>query len=184
VGSKLLINEKGEMVGSVSGGCVESAVALDAATVIASGAPILLHYGFTADHAFEVGLPCGGEIDVFVEPGPFDAPDADVASHGSILFTVLDGPEIGRKLLVGPDGVIAGDLPRALGELAPSVRRSGIVRRARFDDRVADDLRRSPRRVGDLCARPERRRASSRLAQSGALRVRRRRRDSRHRPCS
>jgi xanthine dehydrogenase accessory factor len=127
VGSKLLINEKGEMVGSVSGGCVESAVALEAATVIASGTPILLHYGFIADQAFEVGLPCGGEIDVFVEPSPFDALDADVASDGSILFTVLDGPEIGRKLLVGPDGVIAGDLPGALGELAPSVRRSGVL---------------------------------------------------------
>ena len=103
VGSKLLISEKGEVVGSVSGGCVATAVALEAATVIASGAPILLHYGFTADQAFEIGLPCGGEIDVFVEPGPLDALDADVASDESTLFTVLDGPEIGRKLLVGPD---------------------------------------------------------------------------------
>jgi xanthine dehydrogenase accessory factor len=127
VGSKLLISEKGEVVGSVSGGCVATAVALEAATVIASGAPILLHYGFTADQAFEIGLPCGGDIDVFVEPGPLDALDADVASDGSTLFTVLDGPEIGRKLLVGPGGVIAGDLPGALGELAPSVRRSGIL---------------------------------------------------------
>jgi len=57
LGSKMVICEDGRMAGSVSGGCVENAVALEARTVIANDAPVLLHYGFTADQAFEVGLP-------------------------------------------------------------------------------------------------------------------------------
>jgi xanthine/CO dehydrogenase XdhC/CoxF family maturation factor len=67
VGAKLAISESGEIAGSVSGGCVESDVYENAREVLESGTPKLLSYGIKDEEAWEVGLPCGGEIDVFVE---------------------------------------------------------------------------------------------------------------------
>jgi xanthine dehydrogenase accessory factor len=67
VGAKFAVSESGEICGSVSGGCVESDVAEQAREVLANGAPKLLTYGISDDEALGVGLPCGGEIDVFVE---------------------------------------------------------------------------------------------------------------------
>jgi xanthine dehydrogenase accessory factor len=67
VGTSLAISESGRMCGSVSGGCVESDVYENARDVLATGEPKLLTYGITDDLAWSVGLPCGGEIDVFVE---------------------------------------------------------------------------------------------------------------------
>ncbi len=67
VGSQLAIDEAGAMVGSVSGGCIEGAVVHEAKQVIAEGAPRLLDYGVTNEMAWEVGLACGGKVEVFVE---------------------------------------------------------------------------------------------------------------------
>ncbi len=67
IGAKLAISEAGELCGSVSGGCVESDVYENAREVMESGTPKLLSYGIADEEAWEVGLPCGGEIDVFVE---------------------------------------------------------------------------------------------------------------------
>lgn len=67
VGAKLAISETGELCGSVSGGCVESDVYENAREVMETGTPKLLSYGIADEEAWEVGLPCGGEIDVFVE---------------------------------------------------------------------------------------------------------------------
>ena len=64
----MAISESGEMCGSVSGGCVESDVFENAQEVFESGDPKLLTYGISDDLAWCVGPPCGGEIDVFVEP--------------------------------------------------------------------------------------------------------------------
>ena len=67
VGAKLAVCESGELAGSVSGGCVESDVYENAREVLETGRPKLLTYGIADEEAWEVGLPCGGEIDVFVE---------------------------------------------------------------------------------------------------------------------
>jgi xanthine dehydrogenase accessory factor len=73
IGSKLIVSERGELAGSVSGGCVESEVVEAAREVLAGGEPRLLTYGISDDLALTVGLPCGGEIDVWV-----DEPDSEV----------------------------------------------------------------------------------------------------------
>jgi xanthine dehydrogenase accessory factor len=66
-GAKMAVNQRGEVAGAVSGGCVEGAVAEAAQRVIAGDGPTLLHFGIADSEAWDVGLPCGGEIDVFVE---------------------------------------------------------------------------------------------------------------------
>jgi xanthine/CO dehydrogenase XdhC/CoxF family maturation factor len=67
VGAKFAVSESGEICGSVSGGCVEGDVFEHAQEVLRSGEPKLLTYGISDDDAIGVGLPCGGEIDVFLE---------------------------------------------------------------------------------------------------------------------
>jgi len=66
-GSKMAINDRGEVYGAVSGGCVEGAVVAVAQLVLAGDAPQLCSYGIADDEAWDVGLPCGGEIDVWIE---------------------------------------------------------------------------------------------------------------------
>ncbi|MEM8577813.1 MAG: XdhC family protein [Pseudomonadota bacterium] len=71
VGAQLVIAGDGEMQGSVSGGCVEGAVVLEAQHALETGAPMVLEYGVSDDDAFAIGLACGGTIRVLVEPvGP------------------------------------------------------------------------------------------------------------------
>ena len=67
-GSRFLVSSEGETYGSVSGGCVEEDLRLRALRVIESGAFEQVMYGVTNDDAFEVGLACGGTIEVFVHP--------------------------------------------------------------------------------------------------------------------
>ncbi|MCR9214705.1 MAG: XdhC family protein [Proteobacteria bacterium] len=66
-GSQLAIDETGNMSGSVSGGCVESAVIQEALDIMQSGESKLLEFGVSNDEAWEVGLACGGKIKVYVE---------------------------------------------------------------------------------------------------------------------
>ena len=68
VGSQLLVDEHGAFLGSVSGGCIEGAVIAEALEVIESGTPRLLDFGVSNEQAWEVGLSCGGKVQVYVEP--------------------------------------------------------------------------------------------------------------------
>jgi xanthine/CO dehydrogenase XdhC/CoxF family maturation factor len=67
VGSQLGINDKGEVVGSVSGGCIEGAVVKEALEVMDGAPPKLLDYGVSNEQAWEVGLACGGKLEVYIE---------------------------------------------------------------------------------------------------------------------
>lgn len=67
-GSQMVITADGRFAGSVSGGCIEAAVIGAAAQVIETGRPALLSFGVTQERAWEVGLACGGEVEVFLEP--------------------------------------------------------------------------------------------------------------------
>jgi xanthine/CO dehydrogenase XdhC/CoxF family maturation factor len=67
VGSKLAVDEAGRMIGSVSGGCIEGAVVHEALAVMQDGKPRLLDFGVSNEMAWEVGLACGGKVQVFVE---------------------------------------------------------------------------------------------------------------------
>lgn len=68
LGSKMALTSDGEIVGSVSGGCVEGAVFEEGQRVLATGSPRLVSFGVTDDQAWAVGLSCGGDIQVFIEP--------------------------------------------------------------------------------------------------------------------
>ena len=67
-GSAMAVNELGEVIGSVSGGCVESAVVAAALEVLATGDRRLTSFGYSDDDAFAVGLTCGGTVHIYIEP--------------------------------------------------------------------------------------------------------------------
>jgi xanthine dehydrogenase accessory factor len=91
IGSKLAVSEQGELAGSVSGGCVESDVVLAAREVLGGGEPRLVTYGITDDMALGIGLPCGGEIDVFVE-------ELRDEERGDVTLTIVAGDGVGERL--------------------------------------------------------------------------------------
>ncbi len=133
-GASMAVSEDGEVAGSVSGGCVESAVVSDALEVLATGKPHLSTFGYSDDQAFAVGLTCGGTVRLFVEPlGPQGWGDRLLevlrehlsARQPVALATVVEinspaGHEErddllavpGATMLVRPDG-------RSLGSLGP-----------------------------------------------------------------
>ncbi len=67
-GAAMAVSEHGEVIGSVSGGCVEGAVVIEALEVLETGDRRMVTFGYSDDEAFSVGLTCGGTIHLFVEP--------------------------------------------------------------------------------------------------------------------
>ena len=132
IGAKLAISAGGELAGSVSGGCVENEVYEIAREVLVDGPPRLLSYGISDDLALSVGLPCGGEIDVFVEEvrSPLIERRLQVVESGerAIMLTVLEGPDAGAGVLVTEDGERVGDAPQEVAEQAPQLIRDGRSR--------------------------------------------------------
>src|SRR6476659_6719632 len=134
-GASMLVGPSGEAVGSVSGGCVEGAVYELAQTVVGSGDPVLQRYGVSDDDAFEVGLICGGILDVYVErvdqdtfPELGDVVDDLEHDRPVAIATVVDHPDpsrVGRRMFVRPSG--------------DDVAVTGTLGSARTDDAVRDD---------------------------------------------
>jgi xanthine dehydrogenase accessory factor len=102
LGSKLAVSEAGDLAGSVSGGCVESDVAVQAREVLETGRPKLVSYGIADEEAWEVGLPCGGEIDVFLERIDHELPDPETPQ---VIFTVVEGDRAGERW-ISTDGEV------------------------------------------------------------------------------
>ena len=116
VGSQLAVSGAGEIMGSVSGGCVEGAVVAEAVEALADGTPRLLTFGVSDETAFAVGLACGGTIRVLVEPvgtGPAALPGAMlaelVAARGALRpVAYVTHPEThARRLTEGPGDPLA-----------------------------------------------------------------------------
>ena len=115
VGSKLIVSETGELAGSVSGGCVESEVVEAAREVLAGGEPRLLTFGISDDLALTVGLPCGGEIDVWVdEPDPQLLDElAEVARNERRAVFFVDLEDGSQRLVFDGDNDVADELIRS-----------------------------------------------------------------------
>ncbi|HEU5419977.1 MAG TPA: XdhC/CoxI family protein [Streptosporangiaceae bacterium] len=134
-GAAMAVSTGAEVVGSVSGGCVEGAVYELATEVAASGQPVLQRYGISDDTAFSVGLTCGGIIDIYVEPvsrqhfpGLGEIASAVQAGTPVAVATIIAGPgQAGARRLIWADG--ERDSAGSLG--------SG----ARLDQAVDDDAR-------------------------------------------
>jgi len=141
-GSVMCMNEHGDFVGSVSGGCVETAVVEEARGVLESGRPKLLEYGVTNDNAWEVGLACGGTVQVWVDR----VDDLDGLGHAApspkrgptrLVFTDLDSGE--RQELVvhsGGNGNVSVTIPSP-GPDWPGSLRDAVMETAR--DALARD---------------------------------------------
>jgi len=153
-GAKMAFTSMGAAIaGSVSGGCVEGAVISAGDDVLATGQPQLLHFGVADSDAWEVGLACGGTIEVFVEP-------LDVAAyrrarewvegrHVGSIATVVRGPEelLGRKIVVdggAASGSIAPELDAAIMSLVETTRKSGREQLSDDVDVFIDVMRPSP----------------------------------------
>jgi len=145
-GAKMAITPDGKITGSVSGGCVEGAVFEEGVEVLKSNRPKLLHFGVADETAWDVGLACGGSIDIFVKPlekksfGPLRS--IVVEEKQAVLVTVVRGPAelLGHEMLVGESGKVNGSLRDDLNasglSLAQETLSGGESRRAMLTEDV------------------------------------------------
>lgn len=126
-GAKMAITGHGEMAGSVSGGCVEGAVVERALNVLSENRPVVLEYGVTDETAWDVGLACGGQIEILVEPLP--------RNHYDLLSGALRDQAPAASLVIssGPTGMLGRRLSLRLDDHAPDV--------SDFDEDIAEKLR-------------------------------------------
>jgi xanthine dehydrogenase accessory factor len=107
-GAVLAVSEEGEVVGSVTGGCVEPAVVAEAQAVLGGGPPRLVSYGIADEEAFEVGLPCGGTVDIFLAPARRDLVGElarAVAEERPVALALeIAGADVGGQRLLPLDG--------------------------------------------------------------------------------
>jgi len=124
VGAKMAFTPQGKITGSVSGGCVESQVFESGIETMQTGRPQLLKFGVADETAFEVGLACGGNIEVFVLPldrDLFHSVEKEINAHQALAMSiVLEGPEplVGRYLMLSESGSQIGNLEAELGQIA------------------------------------------------------------------
>ncbi len=121
-GAKMALTPEGKITGSVSGGCVEGAVFEEGVEALKSNRPKLLHFGVADETAWEVGLACGGSIDIFVKPLDSELfkslHSVLTEEQSAALVTVINGPDeiLGREMLVQENGSVAGTLRDDLNE--------------------------------------------------------------------
>ncbi len=156
-GAAMAVSSSGEVVGSVSGGCVEGAVYELASEVTATGQPVLRRYGISDNDAFAVGLTCGGIIDIFVEPASRQRFSALGDIAGAVrndtpvaVATIIEGPgEIGSRRIIWEgdrsDGTLgAGDrLDQAVDDDARGMLAQGLTAVRRYGpdgERRRDEL--------------------------------------------
>ncbi len=120
-GAALAVSERGDVAGSVTGGCVEPAVYEEAREVLAGGEPRLRTYGIADEEAFEVGLPCGGTVRIFIgllEPGIVTGLAQAVRDERPVALVLpASGPDAGDARLVPGDASADGELERRVQEL-------------------------------------------------------------------
>jgi len=140
-GARLLVDRDGRMAGSVSGGCLEAAVIGEAQSTLSGEAPPrLLHYGISDEMGWEVGLACGGTVDIFVETVRWDGSDPVLEAvrnavrdeRAVALLTVVSGGAAGARAALVEDAGLTGSLGSAAADAAVA----GLVER-RFASGIA-----------------------------------------------
>ena len=136
-GAKFLIEETGDTLGSVSGGCLEADVREIAQGVLATGTPTLRHYSTGADEdmVWGLGLGCNGLVDVFIQPAT-EGPLAELADRlrglltgdaPIVAATVVNGEGLGATLVLAPEGGVHGSLGSAELDRSAVERARGLI---------------------------------------------------------